>query len=469
MQKLNVGLVGCYQSGFNERVVLTGLGRSIEDLEELSKTKNFNFYPIREGVFDRNSAIKAKKELEAKGVDFLLIQNSSFAPGEIILPLATMNVRLGLWAVPEPTDEGPLPLDSSFCGMNLYASIIGHYLRDHRISFKWFFGNVKDELFLARFDLTLRILSALKSLSRSRLALVGGIASGFYDLYFDERSLKSRFGITVSNCELGEVLSKAKGYKGSQVSSMAEEIRKEGKNKDVDPRDFEKAARVYLALEEMATKNRYQSLAVSCWPKFQDEYQLNVCSVVGRLNQNGITTSCEGDIPSALSMLLLNYLSHRRSTLMDLVKFDSGDDSLLMWHCGPTAQCWADREGMTYCTRHFDGLGMINDMVFQPQPTTIMRITQEGRKMFLATADILSSSKKSYDGSRGWFGNLKLNNEKVSALDFINTVLVHRMQHHFPIASGDLTNELMEVCSWLGIEPLEAIPYRSYLQNPCSW
>jgi len=324
-------------------------------------------------------------------------------------------------------------------------------------------------LFLDRFDLTLRVLSTLKSLAQSRLALVGGIVPGFYDLYFDERNLRSRFGVTVSNHELNEVLHKAKEYKGKQVSRVTEEIKKEGKNKDVEPDDFEKAARVYLALEEIVVRNGYQALAISCWPKFQDEYQFNVCSVVGRLNQNGITTSCEGDIPSALSMLLLNYLNHQRSTLMDLVKFDPNDNSLLMWHCGPAAQCWADREGMTYCTRHFDGLGIINDMVFQSQPTTIMRITREGRNVFLATADILSSDKKSYDGSRGWFGNLKLKSKKVSALDFVNTVLVHRMQHHFPIASGDLTNECMEICSWLDIAPLEVVPYRSYLQNPPGW
>ena len=86
--------------------------------------------------------------------------------------------------------------------------------------------------------------------------------------------------------------------------------------------------------------------------------------------------------------------------------------------------------------------------------------------MFLATADVIDRQKKSYDGSRGWFNNLRVGEKKVSVLDFVNTIIVHRLQHHFPIATGDLTKELMEVGTWLGIKPLEVISYRNYMQNP---
>jgi L-fucose isomerase-like protein len=267
----------------------------------------------------------------------------------------------------------------------------------------------------------------------------------------------------ISHNEFSEILQKANGYPESRVIKLAEHIKKEGINKGLASEYFERAARVYLALEEITKENSYQALAVSCWPKFQKEYQFDVCSTLGRLNQNGIVASCEGDIPGALSMLLLNYLNQNRSMLMDLVKFDTEDDSVLMWHCGPTARCWANKEGMRYCRHYIDKMGIINDMVFQPQPTTIMRITGEGRKMFLATADILSGNKKSYDGSRGWFGNLRILGERISSLDFINTVMIHQLEHHFPIASGNLTDELMELSRWLNIELLNSARYQNYL------
>ncbi len=73
--------------------------------------------------------------------------------------------------------------------------------------------------------------------------------------------------------------------------------------------------------------------------------------------------------------------------------------------------------------------------------------------------------KMSFDESRGWIGNLRILGEKASALDFVNTIMVNRFEHHFPIASGNLYEQLMEVCSWLHLEPTRPVSYRNYLQN----
>lgn len=465
LKKLSVGLVGTYQKNFIVSLALKGLEESIQAMGKLAKENEFNFYPVRKALITKKDAEKARRELEDKGVDFLLIQNSSFSAGEIILPLAQMNAHLGLWAVPEPTQEGPLPLNS-FCGMNMYGSIITQYLKDYDIPFKWFFGRPEDQLFLDRFKLTLRVLTALKSLAYSRISLVGGVAPGFHDLYFDERKLQSRYGISIFRNELSEVLDKAKQYGRKKVGKLAEKIKNEGVSRNVDAKEFDKAARVYLALEEIARGNGYDAMAINCWPKFVDEYQFAPCSVIGRLNQNGIVAACEGDIPAGLSMLLLNYLNQDTSALMDLSKFDVQDDSILLWHCGVAAPCWANKEGVEYRVHTIQKVACVNNMILKAQPAIIMRTTDDGKKMFLATADIIDRKKKSYEGSRGWLDNIQIRGRKVSALDFINTVMVEGVPHHFPIATGDLTDELMEVGAWLGIEPLKVVRYKEYMQRP---
>jgi hypothetical protein len=161
MEELRVGFVGCYQTNFNVNFAQGTLKKSVAGLEKLSKEKNFCFCPVREGVFNKDGAIRAEKELKDKKIDFVLIQNSSFAPGEIIPVLVNMAPHLGLWAVPEPTEKGPLPLNS-LCGMNTYGSIIGQYLKGRDITVKWFFGQVEDSIFQNRFSLTLKALSAFK-------------------------------------------------------------------------------------------------------------------------------------------------------------------------------------------------------------------------------------------------------------------------------------------------------------------
>jgi hypothetical protein len=48
----------------------------------------------------------------------------------------------------------------------------------------------------------------------------------------------------------------------------------------------------------------------------------------------------------------------------------------------------------------------------------------------------------------------------------MNTIMVERVNHHYPTASGDLTQELNELASWTGVRVLDAVPYRQYMQNP---
>lgn len=85
--------------------------------------------------------------------------------------------------------------------------------------------------------------------------------------------------------------------------------------------------------------------------------------------------------------------------------------------------------------------------------------------MFLASGMSLGGNKKSYDGSRGWVGNLRIKEKEVSSLDFVNTVMVHKVEHHFPIIPGYFYEELQEVGFWLEIKALEMVPYRCYAQG----
>ena len=149
---------------------------------------------------------------------------------------------------------------------------------------------------------------------------------------------------------------------------------------------------------------------------------------------------------------------------MDLSKFDVQDDSILLWHCGVAAPCWANEEGVEYRVHTIQKVAFVNNMIFKAQPATIMRIADDGKKMFLATADILDKKKKSYEGSRGWLNNLHMGGKKISALDFINTVMVEGVPHHFPITRDNINDELMEAGAWLGVEPLEVVKYQRYMQ-----
>ena len=86
----------------------------------------------------------------------------------------------------------------------------------------------------------------------------------------------------------------------------------------------------------MIESEGYDALAVQCWPSFQDDFQVAPCMAYSLLgSEDGFAVSCEGDVPGAVTMLLMNSMStvHGSSTLLDLTALDYESDAALLWHC----------------------------------------------------------------------------------------------------------------------------------------
>jgi L-fucose isomerase-like protein len=123
---------------------------------------------------------------------------------------------------------------------------------------------------------------------------------------------------------------------------------------------------------------------MSTWSFFQLSTPCGYSSFflsIGQLNDDEIPTPCEGDVLGALSMLMLSSLTKDVNTLMNLVVIDGTDETILLWHCGPTAMKFADEKGVTL-DRHFvlgtekpgqpnELLGVVRDMLLKPGTATI--------------------------------------------------------------------------------------------------
>ena len=495
MIRFKIALVGASQLSFPGDKV-TAFGHSAAGMERLSKEWDFDLFVYPDTVITEEDALAAKGTLENEvKPDLIMLQCTSFAAGLVVSTLArTKGAKLGIWAIPEMRPAGIVSYNS-LCGIHMYSSIVAHYLKDYDICTKWFFGDVDDPMFLRRFQITVRALRAIKKMCHSNVGLVGGIAPGFNDLYDDERKLIRLFdGIRINRLhEYGELKQMAESVDQDRVDQKVAELKQEAQAKNaeieaqlnaVNPDNpqtrmslYEVNARYALAYDDFIEKYHYDALAISCWPKFQDDYLFSVCSVVGELNDKGVVSGCEGDLTSAVSMLLLKYLSDDITMLMDMSAIDQNDDSVLMWHCGPASKHFCKKNGYSYSLNysgkdhggrdldHAVGTGIVRDMVFDPGKATIARLTGECDTLMIASGTMQNGAKESYCGSRGWLGELELNREPITALDFFNTVMSRGFQHHFPIVMGDYTEELMEVAAWLGLKKVEKVPYENYLQR----
>ncbi|MGQ9855253.1 MAG: hypothetical protein ACUVQF_00760 [Fervidobacterium sp.] len=473
-KKLKVGLVGVIQLNYrgNKQEVYQ---RSVEGLKRLSQELGFEFYWRKDLVVTKKDALEALNEMEQENVDFLLVQSTSFSSGYLIQILGQTKAYLGLWAVPEITSSGPLPLNS-FCNMNLNMSILDRYMPYLEKDAKWFYGFPEDELFRRRFEVTIRALRSIKNIQGSNYALVGGRAPGFDNLFYDPRELMKKFRVSVDEIEFGDLKKMFLEQDESKVKAIENEIRERYNIADDFTKGFlEKMARLVSAVRELSERGNYDGLAISCWPRFRAELGMVPCGAYAFLSDEGNTTVCEGDIISLLSMKMLEYIADYPAILMDLSSFDMNDNSIFLWHCGIGSRYYS--KDVPVLERHFNPgpytedrgwltMAPVSSMQFAQMPATIARIGNNLSEYFVLSGEFLSTEDKpDYDGSRGWLGKLKYFGEEINILDLVNTLLVRKLEHHFPVVKGTWESEVIEVMNWLDINPVQKVPYKDYYQN----
>lgn len=415
-------------------------------------------------VHDGAGAEAAARQLEGAAVDLLLIQQTTFATGDLLAPLLGAARRVGLWALPESAgsdaSEGPLPLNS-LCGLNMSLSLLEAPEVAHDRPVKWFYGE-DDDWFGARLEVTVAALRGLKALETARVLQIGGAAPGFFGL----QGQAPVPGPTVDHAPLASLLQRTAAVSEERARALAAE-RGRAEPSDVTPEQLVRSARIELALAELAAEGDYQALAVRCWPELPERCGSMACAAMGSLGAT-VPAACEGDVAGALSMLVLKAMSGAPAVLMDLSALDQRTDALMFWHCGNAPLSWA-AGGRSRLTTHFnrEGVGVVRDMTLKAGPVTGFRLLAGSALVFSGRfAGAATGGRAAYAGVHGWLEGARWNGAPVSGRDFVANVLDAGLPHHYALAEGELTTALQELCAWLGSEPLPARPTTHALRRP---
>jgi len=450
----------------------------VRQMEILKKDLDFNLVVLHKPIHSEKDGQNARAFLEENKCDLSLLAFPSLPYGRAILPVLKVDSCLGLWAVPEPIKNGVLQLNS-FCGLNMAGSIFANYVAKHDTPVKWFYDYADTDLFKKRFTVTLRAMRAIRALKYTRIGQIGELADGFENMHVDERTIEKKFGVYIQTRHTVEdIVQRAKKYDDREVRNVVEQITGDGSwNRErVTAEEINKMARVNKACMDFAEENNYTALAISCWTKFQKAYDLAVCGVMSRLNQAGIIAPCEADILSSVGMVVLKAMSGKIPTVNDMVALDYDDNSINLWHCGVAAKDWADEHGVSW-DEHFnigeykngiwDGTGVVADLSFKKGDVTVAAFQNDFKSIFVLTGSIIND-KKPYYGSSGWMGNLKIGHDNIGISSLIDTIMTHRLTHHYPTIQGNYYEELAEFANWKKIDILKPVVYRPYMQIPDS-
>lgn len=141
------------------------------------------------------------------------------------------------------------------------------------------------------------------------------------------------------------------------------------KSKGYKPEEVEKALYVYGAIKRLCEKYRLSAVTVRCFDLLDTVYTTG-CLALSILNDEGICGGCESDVPSLLSMTILNAVTSEPVFLCNPSRFDTKAGTAVFAHCTIPTTMLKD-----FCLNtHFEsGIGVAVQGTFAESDCTIFK------------------------------------------------------------------------------------------------
>jgi L-fucose isomerase-like protein len=256
------------------------------------------------------------------------------------LKLAGLNVPVLVQAYPD--DLGQLSVErrrDAFCGK---ISVCNN-LRQYGILFSLTQDHTTHPLSeefrkdLAGFVAQCRVVAGLR---RARIGAVGARPNAFNTTRYSEKLLQAA-GISVSTMDLSDVFGRAGRIADddARVKAKIAEITGYAAAAQVPGSALTRMSKLAVVLLEWMDQNDLDASAIQCWSSMQQNFGVNVCTVMSMMSERLMPSACEVDIAGVVAMYALQLASGRPSALVDWNNnYGSDRDKCVFFHCGNWAK-----------------------------------------------------------------------------------------------------------------------------------
>ena len=176
------------------------------------------------------------------------------------------------------------------------------------------------------------IMLAYRKLKDNTLGLIGGPSSWLIASSFNAKEVYNKFKIHIKKISMKEFETLLNETEEEMLDLKAIPHSQELLSKSSDRDTLLGALNIYVALKKLVKKYNLSGLSIRCFDLLKKKHN-TACLALALLNEEGITAGCEGDIPSLLTMHILNALTGRSSFMANPSKLSYDEHTLLLAHC----------------------------------------------------------------------------------------------------------------------------------------
>ena len=297
-------------------------------------------------LFDEDKIIEAAWDMEKDRADLIVFVVGSWIYSSHIISAANeLDSPFILFGLSDKMGNG-----------NLGASLqIKYVLEEMGIDFKYLCGKIDDKESHARIKKYLTAAWARNNLRNRKIGIIGGKCMMMYQTQVNEFDWKKVFGVDFPQYDTAQLFTEMKNIDQKEAGKIADDFIKKfdkvnweldnGDKFDYDAVVFQ--AKMFLAFKRMKELYGIDIFANKCMPEMTNKtfgYSCAACLATCMLNEEGITTACEADVPAGLSMYILSLISKDKAFFADIAKLDKQKKLISFFNCGTAPISMADKK-----------------------------------------------------------------------------------------------------------------------------
>lgn len=205
-------------------------------------------------------------------------------------------------------------------------------------------------------------------------------------------------------------------------------------NLSFDKTSVDKALKLNNAINQIIDKYNLNGFTIRCFDLLS-KIKTTSCLSLAMLNQKGIVSTCEGDIPTMLTMHLIKKWFNKSSFQVNPSVIDVNSKSIVLAHCTlPLDMC----ESYSLDTHYESKIGVAIKGNLKKQKITIFKLSNNLKDYFVETGTIVENLNQD---------NLCRTQIKIILDDNISYFLNRPYGNHHVIFYGDHKKEIIELLS----------------------
>ncbi len=348
-QKMTLGVIVGNRDFFPDALISEGRKDVLDVFAELGiEAVILDAHATKLGAVETWEHAKRCAELfrqNADRIDGILVTLPNFGDEKGVadtIKLSRLDVPILVQAYPDDLSQFNVERRrDAFCGKisvcnNLYQYGFNYTLTAEHTVYP------KSESFKRDLRQFLGVCRVVKGLKNARFGAIGARPNAFNTTRYSEKLLQA-FGMTVSTLDLSEVFNRANKLADgdSRVNERLSRITQYVRTGKVPPPAVVKQAKLGVVIDDWMQVNDLNATAIQCWTSLQQNYGVNVCTLMSMMSESLMPSACEVDITGVASMYALQLASDTPSALVDWNNnYGADPDKCVLFHCGNWAKAF---------------------------------------------------------------------------------------------------------------------------------